>query len=82
MTMRDVLFIGALVAILGAGLLGAAYCDGSERDRLRSEGCEVVEKRTESGVTVCNQTGKVTVCQPTSRSVETWACPDGRRFER
>ncbi len=49
-----------------------------EREALLAEGCEVVDHRREFAGFM--HVGKSLV--PRYRTIETWSCPDGRRFER
>ncbi len=49
-----------------------------EREALLAEGCEVVDHRSEFAGFM--HVGKSLV--PRYRTIETWSCPDGRRFER
>ena len=52
--------------------------DRRERENLHEQGCEVIEQRTEFSHFM--YVGKTLV--PQYRTIETWSCPDGRKFER
>jgi hypothetical protein len=77
----NIITASILVAIVGLAILAGHQCV-SERERLRADGCEVVETRLESAGQTCAQTGTVFSCSTHMRTIETWKCPDGTTIER
>lgn len=59
------------------GLIWVARAERRMTERLLADGCEVIATRTRTTIMLV---GKVLI--PHNRIVETWQCPDGRRFDR